>query len=110
MKLVSRLPADRVMSLDSATLLDDPARAVGAVGEFFGLGLSPDEVEAIARGPVFTQDSKRHDEAFDAERRRGKHAAIEGVLAEEIEMVAKWAQSVADHAGVPMQLPRPLVS
>jgi len=109
-KLLSRLPAERVMSLDSATLLDDTARAVGAVGEFFGLGLLPDEVEAIARGPVFTQDSKRHDEAFDAERRRGEHAAIEGVLAEEIEMVAKWAQSVADHAGVPMQLPRPLVS
>jgi hypothetical protein len=109
-KLLSRLPADRVTSLDSATLLDAPTRAIGAVGEFFGLGLSPDEVDAIAGGPVFTQDSKRHDEAFDAGRRRDEHAAIEGVLAEEIEMVAKWAQSVADHAGVPMQLPRLLLS
>jgi hypothetical protein len=108
-KLLSRLPAERVMALDSATLLDDPARAIGAVGDFFGLGLLPDEVEAIARGPVFTQDSKRHDEAFDAGRRRDEHAAIGGVLAEEIGMVAQWAQTVADHAGVPMQLPRPLV-
>lgn len=109
-KLLSRLPAERVMTLDSATLLDDPARAIGAVGDFFGLGLSPDEVETIARGPVFTQDSKRHDEAFDAGRRRDEHAAIGELLAEEIGMVTQWAQSVADHAGVPMQLPRPLIS
>jgi hypothetical protein len=106
--LLARLPADRVVSMDSATLLNDPAGAVGAVGEFLGLGLSPDQVKAIASGPVFTSNAKRHDEDFDAEQRCDEHAAIGGVLAEEIEMVAKWAQGVAQFAGIPMQLSRQL--
>lgn len=109
-KLLSRLPANRVASMDSADLLSDPARALGAVGEFFGLGLSPDEVASIAGGPVFASNAKRQDEEFDAARRRDEHAAIGGVLSEEIEMVVKWAQSVAEFAGVPEQLPRPLLS
>ena len=57
-----------------------------------------------------TSEEPPVDEAFDAGRRRDEHAAIRGVLAEEIAMVTQWAQSVANHAGMPMQLPRPLVS
>ena len=109
-RLLSRLPPDRAVSLDSADLLDDPARALGAVGDFFGLGLSPDQVAAIANGPVFASNAKRQDEEFDAGRRRDEHAAIGGVLAEEIEMVAKWARSVAEFAGIPEKLPRPLLN
>jgi hypothetical protein len=107
--LLSSLPPERIVSMDSADLLDDPARALDAVGDFFGLGLSPDEVTSIARGPVFASNAKRHGENFDAQRRRDEHAAIGGVLAEEIEMVAKWARSVADFAGIPEQLPQPLL-
>lgn len=108
-KLLSRLPPDRAVSLDSADLLADPARALGAVGRFFGLALSPNEVAAIAGGPAFASNAKRHDENFDAARRRDEHAAIGGVLAEEIEMVAKWAASVANYAGIPKQLPRAIL-
>lgn len=107
-KLLARWPRDRVASIDSATLLDEPARALGAVGEFFGLGLSRQEVEAIATGPVFASNSKRQDEAFDAARRADEHAAIGGVLAEEIELVTQWAHSVADFAGVAKELAQPL--
>ena len=108
-QLLSRMPAERVASLDSADLLDDPARALAAVGEFFELGLSPDEIAAIAQGPVFASNAKRHDQKFDADRRRQEHAAIGELLAEEIEMVTKWAGSVAEFAGVPTQLARPLL-
>lgn len=109
LKLLSSLPPERIVSMDSADLLDDPARALGAVGDFFGLGLSLEQVAAIANGPVFASNAKRQDEEFDAERRRGEHAAIGGVLAEEIEMVAKWARSVAAFAGIPEQLPQSLL-
>jgi hypothetical protein len=95
--------------MDSADLLDDPARALAAAGDFFGLGLTPDEVAGIAHGPVFASNAKRHDEEFDAARRREEHAAIGALLAEEIEMVTQWAHSVGDFAGVPQQLPRPLL-
>ncbi|MEO8176821.1 MAG: hypothetical protein ABI626_09200 [Sphingomicrobium sp.] len=108
-QLLTRLPAGRVASLDSADLLGDPARALAAVSEYFGLGLAPDAVAAIASGPVFTSNAKRHDEAFDAERRRDEHAAVGDLLAEEIELVTQWAESVGDFAGVPKQLPRPLL-
>jgi hypothetical protein len=101
--------AGRVASLDSATLLDHPERALQAVGDFFGLGLSSQDIANIVGGPVFANNSKRQDEEFDAERRRHEHAAIAGVLAEEIAMVATWAESIADLAGIPRQLPQPLL-
>lgn len=108
-QLLSRMPAERVASLDSAQLLDDPARALAAVGEFFELGLASDEIAAIANGPVFASNAKRHDQEFDAQRRREEHSAIGELLAEEIEMVTKWAGSVAEFAGVPQQLARSLL-
>jgi hypothetical protein len=100
----------RVASMDSTILLNDPSRALRAVGDFFELGFSPEEIAAIVGGPVFAKNSKRQDEDFNAQRRRDEHAAIGDALAEEIAMVAKWADSVADFAGIPKQLPQPLLS
>lgn len=108
-RLLARLPAGRVASMDSADLLADPARALTATSEFFGLGLTPDAITAIAGGPVFTSNAKRHDQAFDASQRQEENAAIGDLLAEEIELVTQWAESVGDFAGVPKQLPRPML-
>lgn len=108
-RLLSQLPAERAMSLDSATLLDNPSGTMAAVSEFLGLGLSADEVGEIAAGPVFARDSKRPEREYDAGQRRSEHHAIEGVVGEEIAMVVRWAGSVADALGVPNDLPRPLL-
>ena len=107
--MLAHLPVGRAASLDSSTLLDDTAATLRAVSAFYGLGLSDQEAGEIANGPVFSSDSKRHDEAYSADRRRAEHDAIGGVLAEEIDMVVKWAESVGDHLGIPRELPRPLL-
>ena len=107
--LAGRL-GNRVASMDSTVLLNDPSQALRAVSDFFGLGFSSEVIAAIVDGPVFARNSKRHDEVFNADRRRDEHAAIGDALAEEIAMVVKWADSVADFAGIPKQLPQPLIS
>jgi len=106
-RALNRWP-ERTVSLDSANLLADPGRALAAVSDFFGVRLSTEQVQTIAAGPVFARDSKRHDRDFDAAQREAEHQAIGDVVGEEIEMVVKWAGSVAAALGIASELPRPL--
>lgn len=108
-RALNALGASRVASLDSAALLANPARALAAVGDHFGLGLARHEVDEIVRGPIFSKNAKRHDEGYDAEQRRAEHDAVGALIDEEVELVVRWAESVAQFAGVPMQLSRPLL-
>ena len=109
-RLLREQPPGRIATLDSATLLADPARTIAAVSRLFGLGLTPREIESIADGPIFASDSKRHDKAFDASVRADEHARVEMAHGEEIAMVLRWAEAVAAHVGVPLRLGAPLLS
>ncbi len=108
-RLLREQPRGRLASLDSKTLLADPERTMAGVSALFGLGLDPGQVSAIAWGPIFASDSKRHDQKFDAERRAEEHARTEAAHGEEIAMVVKWAEAVAAHVGVPLRLDAPLL-
>lgn len=109
-RLLREQPRGRIATLDSKTLLADPKRTMAAVSGLFDLGLSGAEVAAIASGPIFASDSKRHDQAFDAGKRAEEHARVETAYGEELAMVIRWAEAVAAHVGVPLTLDAPLLA
>jgi hypothetical protein len=94
---------DRVMVLDSDSLLADPAAAVGRAQKLFDLGLDRGQVEAIASGPVFARHSKFSDRDYDSAAREKEHEAASAVHAEEIAMVSQWIEAVAAQVGAPLR-------
>jgi hypothetical protein len=100
---IARAFGDRVMLLDSAALLAGPSQAIGRAQALFGLGLGEDEVESIARGPVFGKHSKFSDRDYSAEERRKEHESATEAHSEEIEMVVKWIEAVASNLGAPLR-------
>ena len=100
---MSRAFGDRTFLIDSATLLADPAAAIGSAQSLFGLGLDHDRVEAIATGPVFSKHSKFTDRDYDSEAREKEHEAATAAHAEELQMVVKWIEAVAAQIGAPFR-------
>lgn len=96
---------DNVRTLESSRLMDQPAAALGALGSHFGLDLDAD---AIARGPAFTSHSK-DGRAFDAAARAAEEDRGAALHARELEIVLRWAERMADHAGIRLTLPQPLL-
>ena len=94
---------ERLMVLDSATLLADPAAAVDKVQALFGLGLDRAQVEAIASGPIFSRHSKFAEREYDAEAREREHEATSEAHAEELGMVVQWVETVAAQMGLPLR-------
>ena len=107
-RLVATFGPARVRTLDSATLMADPAAAVSAFATLIGRPLDAQALAEIATGPAFTTHSKSG-AAFDARDRAGEVARGNLLHAEEIEKVAIWAEAVADAAGVAMTAPAPLL-
>ncbi|WP_116089924.1 hypothetical protein [Sphingomonas crusticola] len=108
-RLARSQPAGRVATLDSETLLADPLRALTALAALFQLDVPGLALDEIATGPIFTRNSKRHDQPLDASLRAEQHAQAANAYGEEITMVVRWAEAVANHVGIPMQLSAPLI-
>ncbi|MEG3145640.1 hypothetical protein U1839_13340 [Sphingomonas sp. RT2P30] len=106
-KLATAWP-DRVRTLGSDALLADPAGALAAIDQLFGV-----DDTAAGRQKVVSSIFTRHAKfggAFDAaDRERNRQAATE-VHGEELTMVSSWAATVAQQAGIGMMLPAPLIS
>lgn len=97
-------PAGRILTLDSRDLLVAPATTLSVIARLFEVPISEDRAAAIADGPIFTHNSKRVGEAFDAAARDDQQALAQEAYGEEIDMVTHWAEAVAAHVGIPMQL------
>ena len=92
-------------TLDSETLVSRPADCLTAMSDLFELAI---DAEAIARGPVFHTHSKDgHD--YSAEERARERERGESLHGREIRMVLEWARMLAEHAGISMRLPSPLL-
>jgi hypothetical protein len=97
----------RVRTLESETLLARPAEALAAIDRLFGVARKPvDREETVAR--VFKRHAKFGGE-FSREDRVAAQKAAREVHGEEIEKVIVWARSVAETAGVALELPSPLL-
>jgi len=101
--LVGQFPG-RVLTLDSEVFLARKAEALEAVGRHFGLQMDRGRAEQIARGPVFATHSKELGRKFDPEESLEPRPTV-AVIDEEIAMVDTWARTVAQHIGLPMELP-----
>jgi hypothetical protein len=95
----------RVATLDSETLMADPARALTALTALFGVPL---DVAAVIAGPAFTTHSKFGND-FDAAARDAEVRAAADVHGDEIGKVAIWAEAVAASAGRSLVLDAPLI-
>ena len=92
-------------SLNSETLIARPGECLEALAAVFEVPLA---AATIASGPAFSTHSKdRRD--YSAEQRKEEHARGKDVHAREIGVVVQWAEQLADHAGIPMTLPAPLL-
>jgi hypothetical protein len=98
-----RLGPERVMFLDAADLLAEPASTLQAVQSFFGLGLGDRQLDAIVNGPAFSTHSKSSKIDYNASDRAREHEALLKAHGEELEMVLQWLNAVASHVGVPLR-------
>lgn len=100
---------DRIRTLDSETLLARPAETIAAAARLFGLAIDSVAADKIAVGPAFTRNSKTG-ATFSAADRTAEHEQGLSLHRDEIAMVGRWAQVVAEQFGVPMHLPSPLLA
>ena len=94
---------DRVMVLDSASLIADPAAALQKTKALFNLDLDQGNIETIAAGPVFSKHSKFSEVDYSAETREQDHKVVTEAHADELAMVVEWIKAVAAQIGVPLQ-------
>ena len=92
-------------TLDSETLTRRPNECLLALGELFGIDFDAD---AAASGPAFRTHSKDRSDYSPEERARERERG-QAVHAREVEIVVKWSEALAQHAGIPMILPSPLL-
>ena len=101
-----RLGSERAGSVTTGQLMQKTGETVGAVASHFRLGLDVDK--RLADG-ILGRHSKTG-EPFSAERRAERIAAGLRIHQAEIEPVVDWAGDIAERAGIPWDLPYPLLT
>jgi hypothetical protein len=92
-------------TLDSETLLREPVECLEALSTLFELDF---DGRAVATGPAFHTHSKDRSD-YSADRRKQDQERGRSVHAREIDAVTVWSERLAQHAGIAMQLPAPLL-
>jgi hypothetical protein len=91
---------ERALAFAFAELKANPAATLSAAAGFLGIDAAPAAVEAVAAGEVFRTHSKRPGALWNAS---AEDAALAvPALAEEVEMVAAWAEAVAARFRLPL--------
>ena len=99
--------SERVRTLESETLLSRPQEALAALDRLYGLSRSN-----AARERIVAQVFRRHSKSggnFGANERAADQRAAAEIHGDEIGKVVAWAEAVAANAGVPLDLPSPLL-
>lgn len=107
-RLVEQFGPARVRTLDSETLMREPASAMGQLTQLFGLAIDDAGLRDIIDGPAFTRHSK-FGTAFAAGDRAEEHRDAAQHHTDEIDKVVRWAELVAERAGLKLALPAPLI-
>lgn len=98
MALLARFPG-RIMTLDSETFLAAKEQCLVAIGDFFALDASPADWARVAGSSVFSTHSKELGRDF-LETDGALPTDVATAFDEEINMLASWAESVAQHIGI----------
>jgi hypothetical protein len=107
-KLIARFGAERLRTLDSETLVANPAAVMARLADLFRLPADEALIQEVVDGPAFTRHSKLGD-AFDASERAREHQDAAELHADEVEKVAIWAEHVATGAGITLTRTAPLI-
>ncbi|HYX47927.1 MAG TPA: hypothetical protein VE820_14050, partial [Sphingomicrobium sp.] len=97
---VARQMGDRVIMIDSAEFLGDPAGALQRVSRLFELDLNESQIAEVVNGPTFARHSKFSEQDYGQAERAADQNAAEAAHSEELEMVVKWVGAVAAHLRV----------
>lgn len=100
---------ERVVTLDSETLIARPGDSLTRLAGHFDLALDETSIAAIVAGPVFGRDAKTGIYFAEGQRAQDARHGLE-LHAEEVEKVAQWAAVLATNAGIAMALPNPLIA
>jgi hypothetical protein len=107
-QLIKQFGGNRLRSLDSETLILNPANAMTELSAWFGLPMDRQRLDQIIDGPAFNSHSKVGT-AFGSGDRILEHQRAADTYVEEIEKVAQWAEVVAATFDIPINLPAPLL-
>jgi hypothetical protein len=99
--------AAQVRSLDSEALLAHPREALFRLADHYGLTLEERQVADLLEGP-FKRNSKSG-AAFDANARQEEYRRAGDAHSDEIDKVMRWAEVVAQGAGIPLRLGATLI-
>jgi hypothetical protein len=100
---LGRRMGNRVTLVDSADFLADPARTLLRISRLFELDLDQSGIDEVVNGPTFARHSKFSERGYGRSERTADHSAAEAAHHEELEMVVKWVETVADHMKVDLR-------
>jgi hypothetical protein len=101
-RISATLGRDRVLQISADEVYGSPEATLRTVTSLFGLGNSSDAIDAILRGPVFSQHSKESGRRFNSAEREGELIELSEVHQEEVEIALKWLAAVAEQRGIPV--------
>ncbi len=98
---------ERVRVLDGDAFGRDPAATLARAYGFAGQAASPEQIAAIATGPVFARDAKTGED-YAAKAARDAEATRSSVTEDEIAKVGEWVGMIARQAGLSVPLAQTL--
>lgn len=101
-RIARQFGEDRVATLDSETLSQDPAASVAKVAAHFGL--QAQSAADYADHPAIARNSKSG-AAFERGERQMDQARARETFGDEIEKVAEWTRVVGERRGISLELP-----
>jgi len=83
--------ADRAMaSLYGERLIDEPSAVLSAANRFLELGISDEQLGAIAAGDASLRDAKNPEETFSRQKREERYALVESYLGDDLSDGLDW--------------------
>lgn len=83
--------ASRTAALDCDTFLANPRQTLARLSNFFDLSFTPAQLDAIASGPLLSQNAKDTTQSFSADRRATEARDIAKTYGSELDTVVEWS-------------------
>jgi len=91
---IERLPFAR--SLDAECFFKEPARLLSLVADHLQAPMTPEAIDVVVAGPLFSTYSKNPDEPFDNAARVARRDALEQSLTAELDQAQVWIAARRD--------------
>ena len=82
------------MTLNSQVFLDEKAKTLGALNDFFGYGFTPEEIKETLEGPLLQTHAKENQTPFSPEDRAKEKRETLKNYGDQIESAISWAREI----------------